>query len=124
MKLTPARLEMLIRRKDEIDDHVDYVFRHWCTAMGIHPAYGVHRWDLSSNSTVDIVQDITCRGCTDYDYHKIPVAWLFMSPDELQIAVEELKQKVADEKKQKKVNDKKRKIAALENQLRELREEG
>lgn len=123
MKLTAARLEMFIRLKENIDDHVDYVFRHWCKAMDIHPAYGVHRWDLSSNSTVDIVQDITCRGCTDYDYHQIPVSWLYMSPGELQIAAEELKQKVADEKKQKKTNDKKRKIAALENQLKGLREE-
>lgn len=121
MKLTPARLEMLIRRKDEIDEHVDNVFRHWCTAMGIHPAYGVHRWDLSSNSTVDIVQDITCRGCTDYDYHQIPVSWLYMSPDELQIAVEELKQKVADDKKKKKAAEKKRDIADLERRLAELK---
>ena len=121
-RITPARLALYERLKKELDDEVSAVFGLWCKANNTHVAYGVERWDVWENN-LQIVQDTSCRGCYDNEYHTIPSSLLFMSSEEqteffVNLTEANEKRKLEEKKSQNKalIERYKQRIEELENE--------
>ena len=119
-KITPARVALYQRLKEDIDEAVSNMFGDYCAAMDLHVAYGVESFDFWGDQ-VRIVQDTSCRGCYNSEVHELPASALYMSSEDRTAM---WKREREGEKKAEKVKaerDAADKIAYYEKKLRELK---
>lgn len=77
------RVERILAMKEWLDDRVSQVFHDYCGVFDIHPAYGVESFTVG-NVNLQIVQDISCRGCYDTTRRTLLVEYLYLEqPDRL-----------------------------------------
>lgn len=81
-----ASIELALSARDWVDEWVSDLFADWCRLMGVHTAYGVHRWETWGDK-LRIVQDTSCRGCFSTAHHELETAWLWMSPEDREAAI-------------------------------------
>lgn len=87
-RVTEANLALAMTAKEWADGQVSDFFSTWCRIAGVHEAYGVDRWH-SWESTLNIVQDTSCRGCYDSKNHSFPLAWFLATGDERERLIRE-----------------------------------
>lgn len=86
--ITREALEAYQEYQSKINDKIDEIFALYTTKHGIHFAYGVESYDIN-HSTIDIKQDTSCRNCYDYTYYTVPLLYLFMTKEEIAMAIDE-----------------------------------
>lgn len=101
------------------DEHVSAVFSDYCQIFGIHKAYGVEKWD-DWGEYVHIKQDVSCRGCYDYETHKLPKTYFTRNVEKRRELMREGKaEKDGISRAQAKAHDRAR-IASLRDELAKL----
>lgn len=83
-RVTEENLALAMTAREWADEQVSIFFSAWCRIAGVHEAYGVESWQSwqSWGSTLNIVQDTSCRGCHDSKRHSFPLAWFLATGEE------------------------------------------
>ena len=89
--LDQASFELALSAREWLDERVSDLFAVWCRLMGVHAAYGVHRWETWGDK-LRIVQDTSCRGCFDTETRELELSWLWTGPQEREAAITGLRQ--------------------------------
>ncbi|PTX52658.1 hypothetical protein IQ03_03885 [Gemmobacter caeni] len=88
--LDQASIELALSARDWVDERVSDLFSDWCRLMGVHAAYGVHRWETWGDK-LRVIQDTSCRGCFDTETRELELCWLWMGPPEREAAITALR---------------------------------
>jgi hypothetical protein len=97
---TKKRIDLALEARDALDILVSEVFTDYCKIYGIGKAYGVSSWSIGNQ--LYIVQDISCRGCENYNSYDLPLEYLYLNhKDRIQFMQTELNKIEERQKKAK-----------------------
>jgi hypothetical protein len=120
---TKNRISRVLVLKGWLDSLVSGVFSDYCEIFDIHRAYGVQSYHIEYDS-LDIIQDISCRGCYDTQSHSLPIEYLYLDGDDrrelMRLHKKEKDDKNAHQKKNSKKYELERALAEVDRLSKEL----
>jgi hypothetical protein len=121
-KIDSETIDMAMDAREWLDERVTDVFGDYCNAFGFHMAYGVESWSFNG-STLDIVQDISCRGCHDTASHSISSRYLYAERDDRLVMLAEDAKAAKSSRRKKERANKADRLHDIESEAAELRKE-
>lgn len=113
------RIDHIESENEWLENRVSSIFSKYCQVYSINEAYGVDSWEIWDDK-IEIIQNVSCRGCYDVEKRSLPVEYLYS--DDYESLIERDFQNEQKEKEQEKEREQ-----ALKAQRREekaqLREE-
>lgn len=70
------RIDHIESEKEWLENRVSSIFSKYCQVYGIDEVYGVDSWEIWGDK-LEIVQNVSCRGCYDVWKRSLPVEYLY-----------------------------------------------